>query len=96
MLFDFKSQKWLATGLSTNWPNWSHDGKDLYVIGADTGDDLLKVHIADHKATRLFDMKKINITGSLGSALALAPDDSPLLLRDMGTNDVYALDWELR
>ena len=27
-------------------------------------------------------------------SLALAPDDSPLLLRDAGTSDVYALDWE--
>jgi hypothetical protein len=26
--------------------------------------------------------------------LTLAPDDSPLLLRNVGTQDVYALDWE--
>jgi len=25
--------------------------------------------------------------------LALAPDDSPLVLRDAGTQDVYGLDW---
>jgi hypothetical protein len=24
----------------------------------------------------------------------LAPDDSPLLLRDVSTQDIYALDWE--
>jgi hypothetical protein len=24
----------------------------------------------------------------------LAPDDSPLVLRDTGTQDIYALDWE--
>ena len=33
-------------------------------------------------------------TGYFGVSLALAPDDSPLLLRNAGTQDVYALDWE--
>jgi hypothetical protein len=33
-------------------------------------------------------------TGYWGPALSLGPDDSPLLLRDAGTYDVYALDWE--
>jgi hypothetical protein len=28
------------------------------------------------------------------SSLSLAPDDSPLLFRDAGTSDVYALEWE--
>jgi hypothetical protein len=26
--------------------------------------------------------------------VGLAPDDSPLLLRDTGSQDIYALDWE--
>jgi len=26
--------------------------------------------------------------------IALAPDDSPFLLRDTGTQEIYALDWE--
>jgi hypothetical protein len=25
----------------------------------------------------------------------LAPDDSPLLLRDTGTQEIYALDWQV-
>ena len=33
------------------------------------------------------------MTGRFGGSLALMPDDSPLLLRDDGTQDVYAVDW---
>jgi hypothetical protein len=32
--------------------------------------------------------------GQYGSWLGLAPDNSPLLLRYIGTQDIYALDWE--
>jgi hypothetical protein len=42
----------------------------------------------------LVDLKNFVTTGHYGSSLALAPDDSLLLLRDAGTQDVYALDWE--
>jgi hypothetical protein len=28
------------------------------------------------------------------SFLSLIPDDSPLLLRNNGTQDIYSLDWE--
>jgi hypothetical protein len=40
------------------------------------------------------DLKNFRTTGEWGWLLALAPDDSLLLLRDAGTQDVYALDWE--
>ena len=42
----------------------------------------------------MVDLKDFLPVGSYGPALTLAPDDSPLLLRDAGTQDVYALDWE--
>jgi hypothetical protein len=43
---------------------------------------------------RIVDLKNFLMTGYYGNSLAIAPDDSPLLLRDAGTQDVYALDWE--
>jgi len=33
-------------------------------------------------------------TGYFGFYLGLAPDDSPLLLRDTGTQEIVALDWQ--
>jgi hypothetical protein len=33
-------------------------------------------------------------TGYWTASLTLTPDDSPLLLRNNGTQDIYSLDWE--
>ncbi|MCU1244153.1 MAG: serine/threonine protein kinase [Acidobacteria bacterium] len=95
LLFDFATRKWsqLAAGIMA-WPAWSHDGKDLYVLEASGMGTVLKVHIADRKTSRMLDLKNFVATGYYRGSLAIGPDDSPLLLRDAGSYDVYALDWE--
>ena len=55
---------------------------------------VLRVRISDHKVEQVFDLTNLSTIGNIGPWLGLAPDDSPLLLRDIGTQDVYALDWE--
>jgi hypothetical protein len=40
------------------------------------------------------DLKDLPTTGYWSTSLSVAPDDSPLLLRDLGTQDIYALDFE--
>ena len=42
------------------------------------------------------DLKNFRQAGFWSSWLGMAPDDSPLLLRDTGTQDIYALDWQAR
>ncbi len=96
MLFDFKSQKWtpIAKG-SMGWLNWSKDARHLYVLDFSGTGAVLKIGITDHKTERVADLKNLVITGRFGGSLALAPDDSPLVLRDSGTQDVYSLDWQV-
>ena len=95
MLFDFQSQKWteLAQG-SFSWLNWSRDAQHVYVLDSRGRDAVLRIRIADHKSEQVADLKKFFTAGQHGGSLSLAPDDSPLLLRDAGTRDVYVLDWE--
>ena len=45
------------------------------------------------KAEQVVDLKNLALTGLGGGAVSVAPDGSPLLLLDRGTQDVYALDW---
>jgi hypothetical protein len=40
------------------------------------------------------DLKTFRQAGYFGYWLGMAPDDSPLLLRDTGTQEIYALDWQ--
>src|SRR5262252_1431859 len=94
LLFDTQTQKWteLATG-SLGWLNWSHDGQYVYVLDSKDKDVVARIHITDKRREQVADLKNIVTTGRYGAALALTPDDSPLLLRDTGTQDVYAVDW---
>ena len=55
---------------------------------------MIRILISDHKIEQVVDVKNFASTGRYGGCLALAPDDSPLLLRDTGSQDVYFVDWE--
>jgi eukaryotic-like serine/threonine-protein kinase len=96
MLFDVQTQTWteLAKG-SMGWLNWSKDSQYVYVLDFTGAGAVLRTRIADHKTEQVADLKNVVITGRFGGGLSLAPDGSPLLLRDTGTQDIYALDWEL-
>jgi Tol biopolymer transport system component len=93
-LFDFKTQKWtdIAKG-SLGWPTWSNDGKYIYVMDGTGKGAVLRIGIKDHQIERVADLQNFVAIGQGGSSFSLAPDDSPLLLRDTGTQDVYSLDW---
>jgi Tol biopolymer transport system component len=98
LLFDFQTQKWveLLTG-TIGWLNWSKDGKYLVALdqnGMGFTGSVVKIRLSDRKVERIADLKNFVPTGHYGNSLAIAPDDSPLQLRDAGTYDVYALDWE--
>ena len=97
LLFDIQTQKWitLANG-SLSWLNWSHDGQYVYVLDFKEKDAVVRIRISDHKIERVADLKNFMTTGRYGGCLALTPDDSPLLLRDTGTEDVYSVDWKAR
>jgi Tol biopolymer transport system component len=95
MLFDLQNQKWteLANG-SLSWLNWSHDGQYVYVLDNRGKNAVVRIRVSDHKTEQVVDLKSLAATGRYGACLSLAPDDSPLLLRDTGTQDVYSVDWE--
>jgi len=95
LLFDFQINKWtdLAHG-SLSWLNWSHDGQYVYVLDFTGKNAVVRIRVSDGKIEEVADLKNFASTGRYGTALALAPDDSPLLLRDTGSQDVYSVDWQ--
>ncbi len=96
-MFDLQTQKWIQLMTGTiSWLNWSKDGKYLIVYdGKPTSASAVvrQVRLSDHKVEKITDLKNFASTGRYGYSLTVAPDDSPLLLRDAGTYDVYSLDW---
>jgi serine/threonine protein kinase/Tol biopolymer transport system component len=95
VLFDFDTQKWSQLAkVRAAFPNWSRDGQYVYFLRWLDKPAVLRVRITDRKLEQVSDLTHLPTTGSIGPWLGLAPDDSLLVLKDMGTQDVYALDWE--
>ena len=56
----------------------------------------LCVRVSDRKIEKVAGMKGLRrASGVFGWWSGLTPDDSPLMLRDVGTQEVYALDCQL-
>ena len=94
-LFDLGQQKWrsLVAIEYPRWPTWSRDGRYVYFKTKGGTESIFRVRLADRKLEKLASLE--NVSGIQHSPwFSLAPDDSPLVLRDMGTQEIYALDWE--
>lgn len=95
MLFDFATQKWQEIAkISLGFPNWSKNSDYMYFLHEENDPAVMRVRISDHKVERVADLKNFRQAGYFGIWLGMAPDDSPLLLRDTGTQEIYSLDWE--
>jgi len=97
MLFDFSTQKWDEIAkITCGFPNWSKNSDYVYVLHEENDPAVMRVRLRDHKVERVADLKNFRQAGFYNVWLSLAPDDSPLLLRDTGTQEIYALDWQAR
>ncbi len=98
MLFDFKSHKWrqLITHVGTiGYFAWSPDSGYLY-FGNVLADDpaYLRVRISDSKLDQIASLRGLRLfIASFGITwTGLAPGETPLFVRDIGTQEIYALD----
>jgi Tol biopolymer transport system component len=95
VLFDFATQKWTeAFDSEIGYLSWSHDGKYIYFQDVRNSERIVRLRISDRKLENVLDMRNVGrlITGSFVSWFDLAPDDSPLFARDIGSAEIYALD----
>ena len=76
--------------LAWNW--WSHDGRYVYFMSNLLGSNaILRIPVTGGKPTTVADLSAFQFTGWFSVWFALDPQDAPLLLRDRGTQEVYAL-----
>lgn len=94
VLFNFQEQSWkeLVNGSQLGWLEWSRDGHHVYYLEHAGTISIRRIRISDSSVEIVRDLKDFPLTGVWGNSLTLAPDDSPLLLRNIGTHDVYSLD----
>jgi Tol biopolymer transport system component len=95
MLFDLAAQKWEEIAkITAAFPLWSKTGEYIYFLHQQKQMSVMRVRLRDRKLERVTDLRNFRQTGNYGYWLGLAPNDSPLLLRDVGTQEIYALDWQ--
>ncbi len=95
MLFDIASEKWRERGVgNVESPVWSRDARWLYFNyeGQDLG--IFRTLISNGKTEPVVDLKGF-LRNEKGPGWAgLAPDGSPLISRNIGANEIYALELE--
>jgi len=98
-VFDLETQRWsvLPEKGECHYPTWSSNSQFIYFWrpwGSEPG--VFRVRVSDGVEERVVDLKGFRSTGAWGGWFGLDPEDTPLLIRDVGTADIYALTLEVK
>jgi DNA-binding winged helix-turn-helix (wHTH) protein/Tol biopolymer transport system component len=99
-LYSFETARWRHLPLpAPSWlgePTWSHDGRYLYIFDIYT---IYRFRVPDGRAELVASAAGMEILAPVfhwDRWFGLTPDDRILVLRDRGTDELYALDLEYR
>jgi Tol biopolymer transport system component len=95
VLFDFKTKQWSElVKIVLGSPNWSSDSKYVVFDTASNRAAFYRVRVSDHKLERLASLEHLRLAPVFWTGVD--PSGSPLILRDVGTEEIYALDLQFR
>jgi serine/threonine protein kinase/Tol biopolymer transport system component len=100
VLFDFQTQKWTDWVTQTTdlgFPAWSRDSQYLYFDSTFSNDQSYRrLRVGDTKSEEAVSLKNLRrYFSSIGLWSGLAPDGTPIFVRDISTQEIYALDVQL-
>jgi serine/threonine protein kinase/Tol biopolymer transport system component len=94
-IFSVDTQTWTDFPVgSVTFPSWSRDSHAIYFLSETEHPGIERLTPRDGKVERVIDLTGIRYTGGVGSWMGLDPTDAPMLLRDLNTDDIYALTLE--
>jgi len=93
-LFDFKTRKWtmLAPDIVA-YPCWSHDSRYIYFQRLGDKSDVVRMSVPNGKIEQVVSLKGFAQTGLYGFWLGLTPDDSVLIPKDAGAQEIVSMGW---
>jgi dipeptidyl aminopeptidase/acylaminoacyl peptidase len=99
MLFDTATRSWTKPcDRLVAYPSWSHEGRYLYFHNPWTGKDnrIARLRVSDNSIETVAEVNSAVRSTALtvGQWFGLTPDDSPVLPRDISTQEIYALEIE--
>jgi serine/threonine protein kinase len=94
--YDFRTQKWSDILTSPDkFVNWemSPDGKYFYYSTGGNNPTVFRMRVADDAVEQVVSLKNVRMVNDpdSGPKLNVTPDNSVLVLRNIGTEEVYAL-----
>lgn len=97
MLFDSRTESWTELPAGTSTFRWSRDGKNIYFLRRGSDPAVMRMRIRDRHIEQVASLYGVRETGTLaGIGFALDPDESPVILRDVGIQEIYSLAWKAR
>ena len=96
-LYEVHSQKWSdLISIQVDFPIWSRDSRHVYFDSLESVPVLYRVDVAEKRLELVTSMSGVRLAPTLGGHLTgLTPDDSPLVTRDVGSQEIYALDLDV-
>jgi DNA-binding winged helix-turn-helix (wHTH) protein/Tol biopolymer transport system component len=94
MLYDLRTQKWSALAKAFGSIAWSHDSKSVYLhLKHETRPaELVRISVPGGHVQSVIDLTGLTLGGLWPDWVSLLPDDSPLLMLDSSTEEIYRLD----
>jgi len=97
LIFDFETKKWLLFphALEMHYANWSRDSRSVYFIQTVQPRGIYRMLIPSGTVEQIADLKDYKITGAFGDTwLGLDPQDTPLVLHDIRSDQIYSIPFE--
>jgi eukaryotic-like serine/threonine-protein kinase len=95
LLFDTLAKKWMElTRIAIGYLNWSRDSTYLYADTFGTDPLIVRIRVPDGTLEKVASLKGLHRAwGVYGPWCGLAPDNSPLVTRDAGIQEIYSIQW---
>lgn len=94
-VYDLETKQWTVLPVGdVDWRTWSKDGRSLYFLRTLKDPGVIRVSIPTGKIEKVVDLNGFRVTGWYGTWFGLDPNDTPLLLRDIGSEELFALTLE--
>jgi Tol biopolymer transport system component/DNA-binding winged helix-turn-helix (wHTH) protein len=98
-LFDIATERWsipLQKNRSIAFPQFSHNSRYVYFMDLADPPGIYRIRISDNEVERVVVLTGVRHTGRWNAWFDLDPSDAPMVLREAGTDEIYALTLEAK
>jgi DNA-binding winged helix-turn-helix (wHTH) protein/Tol biopolymer transport system component len=97
-VLDLATGQWrtIPVNGNMNYLSFSQDSRFIYFLRRNRDQGAFRVPVGGGREERVANLTDWHLVGYYGFAMSLDPTDAPLMLRDIGSDDIYALTLEAK